>query len=154
MKVKILSKPEFNQVMGNNKIDDNNVETIPSALISINDSFGNWSVSWFDRDHPNVLRLWFDDIEHNNEVSPTNQGSCSAFSDEQAHQVIEFVKQNRDKNFLVHCSAGISRSGAVGTFINGYCGGDWEEFKRSNPYISPNPRVSRMLNQIVQGYKK
>jgi len=154
MKVKILSKPEFNQVMGNNKIDDSNVDQIPAALISINDTHGNWSVSWFDRDHPNVLRLWFDDVEHNNEVSPTNQDSCSAFSEDQAHQVIEFVKNNREKNFIVHCSAGISRSGAVGTFINGYCGGNWDEFKGSNPHILPNPRVSRMLNEIVQGYKK
>lgn len=154
IKVKVLSKPEFNDYFANRKINDTNVEELKDlALISINDTHGQWSVSWFDNDHSNVLRLWFDDVEHNFQLSPTNKESCRAFTEKQAHQVIKFAKDNRNKNFIVHCSAGISRSGAVGTFLNGYCQGDWEAFKKMNPYISPNARVNRMLNNIVQGYK-
>jgi len=42
--------------------------------------------------------------------------------------------------------AGVSRSGAVGEFVNGYAQGDWARFKRDNPQILPNGRVLRMLN--------
>jgi len=148
--VKVLSKPEFNDLMANHKIDDKNVETFESlAFISINDTHGNWSVSWFDADHPNVLRLWFDDVESNSQTSPTNPNKCSAFSPEQAKQVFDFINENHGKDFFVHCSAGISRSGAVGAFITDYHGWDREKFLKNNPYIHPNARVSRMLNQKV-----
>jgi len=45
--------------------------------------------------------------------------------------------------------AGISRSGAIGLFINDFFGGDKELFKKENPYIHPNWRVFTMLkNQM------
>lgn len=150
IKVKVFSKPGFNQLMQNHGIDDNNVEGLKDlAIISINDTHGNWSVSWFDQDHPNVLRLWFDDIEKDLQISPTNPDKCLAFTPEQSKQVFDFINLNYGKNFFVHCSAGISRSGAVGAFINDYHGWDRSKFEKDNPYIHPNARVSRMLNNKV-----
>ena len=147
-KVKVLSKPEFNEYVSNHlHLNDTNVKDFPLAFISINDTHGNWSISWFDSDHPNVLRLWFDDVEHDLELSPTNKESCRAFSQEQGKQVREFIDNNKDKDFLVHCSAGISRSGAVGRFIVDYLQGDREYFEKNNPHIHPNGRVSRILNR-------
>lgn len=152
IKVKVLSKPEFNQFMGERGIDDGNVETQMDgvALISINDTEGNWSVSWFDQDHPNVLRLWFDDVFSDTEKSPTNRYTCRAFSEEQAKKVFNFIKGNQDKDFIVHCSAGISRSGAVGAFINDYLDSDRDFFQKQNAdRIFPNAHVSILLNKLA-----
>jgi predicted protein tyrosine phosphatase len=150
-KVKVLSKPEFNQMMGSNGLDDKNIEERADnlALISINDTEGQWNVSWFDEDHPNVLRLWFDDVSSDEEKSPTNHISCRAFTEEQAKAVLEFITINKSKDFIVHCSAGISRSGAVGSFIVDYLEGDKEFFKKFNPYIHPNAHISRTLNKLA-----
>jgi len=150
-KIFILSKPQFNGIMKDHGIDDSNVEEkiLGTALISINDTMGDWSVSWFNEDHPSVLRLWFDDVETDLEVSPTNPQTCSAFTGEQAKRVFDFIKENAHKNFIVHCSAGISRSGAVGTFILDYLMGDKDHFKKTNPHIHPNGHISRLLNKLA-----
>ena len=150
-KILVTSKPLFNAFMGEQLIDDHNVEArlTGSALISINDTHGQWSVSWFHRDHPNVLRLWFDDVENDYEVSPTNKGQNRAFTKEQAQQIIDFALDNRDREFIVHCTAGISRSGAVGQFLVDFLEGDKEYFKRRSSHISPNGHVSRTLNRLV-----
>lgn len=150
-KIFVLAKPQFNEIMANNGIDDSNVEQKGKniALISINDTMGAWSVSWFNGDHENVLCLWFDDVETDLQVSPTNQNTCRAFTEDQAKQIIKFVDANSDRDFLVHCSAGISRSGAVGAFILDYLQGDKDHFKQYNSHISPNGHISRTLNKII-----
>ncbi len=151
IKIFIRSKPEFNDLMAANKLSDQNVEEKTDvAFISINDTHGQWSVSWFDQDHPNVLRLWFDDVENDTDkFSPTNQESVRAFTIEDAKKVRKFIDDNKDKKvFIVHCSAGISRSGAVGQFICDYFRCDRQEFLSDNPFIHPNGRVTRMLNNL------
>ena len=151
MKVRVLSKNLFDMVMQNNSINDGNVEKWNKHFfISIVDT-DQFSVSrepFFKSDHENLLNLAFDDCEHDGQPSPTQPSGTKAFSEEQAAKLFSFIKKHRDKEeCIVHCMAGISRSGAVGAFINGYCGGDWEEFKRQNPQIIPNGRVERMLNK-------
>jgi predicted protein tyrosine phosphatase len=152
IKIKVLSKPEFNQFMGELGISDSNVEEKMKdvALISINDTEGNWSVSWFDQDHPNVIRMWFDDVERDEQKSPTNSFTCRTFTAEQAEKLFNFIKANSNKDFIVHCSAGISRSGAVGAFINDYLDSDKEYFREFNlKRIYPNAHVSRLLNNLA-----
>ena len=150
-KIHILSKPQFNDFMANHQINDDNVESKlkSSAVISINDTAGDWSCSWFLYDHPNVLRLWFDDVETDLQVSPTNRETCRACTPEQARRIFEFIKKNKHRDFLVHCSAGISRSGAIGQFILDYLGGDKEYFEKYNPHIHPNAHISRLLNKLA-----
>lgn len=149
-KIQIISKPEFNQFMGKYGINDFNVEEkFKGAAISINDTLGDWNVSWFDHDHENVLRFWFDDVETNLQQSPTNPFTCRAFNEEQAKKVFDFVKKHADKDWVVHCSAGISRSGAIGTFILHYLEGDKEYFENRNPHIHPNGHILRMLNKLA-----
>ena len=150
MKVHVFSKREFDGVMNHHKITDENVEKFDSIFfISIvdTDQFSESREPHFKEDHENVMNLAFDDVEHDLEASPTQQYGCKAFSEKQANALFNFIKKHRDKETcIVHCMAGISRSGAVGTFVNGYAQGDWEKFKRDNPYIHPNGRVHRMLN--------
>ena len=147
MRVYVLSKREFEIIMKDNKIDDSNVEKRDSVMfISIVDT-QNREGPYFQENHDNVINFRFDDVEHDDEVSPTQEENTKAFSKEQAEQLFKFIKKNKEKETcIVHCMAGISRSAAVGVFVNGYCGGDWELFKRDNPHIAPNARVARMLN--------
>lgn len=150
MRVHILAKREFDSLMKQNKITDENVEKFDSIFfISIVDT-DTFSVSrepYFKEDHENVMTLKFDDVEHDMMASPTQAYDTRAFTEEQAEKLYKFIKANREKETcIVHCMAGISRSGAVGSFVQGYCQGDWDLFKRDNPHIAPNARVHRMLN--------
>ena len=125
-------------------------------FISINDSpTSNYFLeSWFKKDHENVKVLYFDDVENENETSPTNSGKCTPFSAQMAKDLYDFIKDNIDKaQCIVHCEAGISRSGAVGDFICGISGSNYFNFKHDNPHIRPNARVLRMLNEINRNYK-
>jgi len=150
MRVYVLSKIKFDQLMKENEITDENVEKKDQMiLISIvdTDKFSKYGEHYFKEDHENVINLSFDDCEHDNEASPTQKNKTKAFSEEQAEKLFNFIKKHKDKKTcVVHCIAGISRSAGIATFINNYCGGNWEEFKRTNPQICPNAHVHRMLN--------
>jgi len=72
------------------------------------------------------------------------------FSKEQAREVIEFldgVKESDVEIFVAQCEAGISRSGAVGSFACDYLGFDYPTFASDNSDIMPNPHVERMLRR-------
>ena len=157
MRVHVLAKVEFDGLMVQNKITDENVEKFDSIFfISLIDTH-NKKGPYFQKDHNNVMNLRFDDVEHDGgtprvlendpDLDNFDENRVKAFSEKQANELFKFIKSNRDKaTCIVHCMAGISRSGAVGMFINGYCGGDFELFKRDNPFVLPNARVHRMLN--------
>lgn len=139
------------------KINDDNVESFHGIFfISINDTETSLyhKKSWFDRDHSNVKILYFDDVENENETSPTNSGKCTPFTNEMANDLHKFIKNNLHKyQCIVHCEAGISRSGAVGTFICDISKTNYQDFMRENPHIYPNSRVLRMLNYNASIYR-
>lgn len=88
-------------------------------LISISDT---WSESqqmrelWLGNkiDTNAALFLKFADIDDNS----------SGFTDKDAERVVNFVQESfvKRKDVVVHCFAGISRSGAVAKFVNEYWG--------------------------------
>lgn len=73
------------------------------------------------------------------------------FSKIQAEQVVKFIdcanRGNEDDVLLVHCDAGISRSGAVGEFANDYLGLNYYTFVRTNPQVNANGYVLRLLRE-------
>ena len=73
------------------------------------------------------------------------------FNWRQAQAIIDFGKEinkGKDKSVLViHCDGGVSRSGAVSTFLNDYYGLDFKDFKRLNPQIKPNHYILRVLKE-------
>ena len=150
MKVFVMSKMQFKKLMVDNNITDDNVETKGDVmLISINDSnrAQGFRPTHFQRNHPNVMIMEFDDVE-NEGIPLMNGGTAVVFSQKMAHDLFQIIKRNKHrKTAVVHCEAGISRSAAVALFIVGYCGGDYDDFKKRHPWISPNARVSRMLSQ-------
>ena len=70
------------------------------------------------------------------------------FLSEHAQEVIDFLDrmQSMDERMLLilHCDAGISRSGAVGRFS-----ADYLDLAFEDKYILPNPYVSRILNEQI-----
>ena len=156
MKVIILSKKKFKEFMTYNDVNDENVENKDMLIISINDFYNPDMLhndkhgvnSHFRRQHPNVLIEHFGDypedfIERNSKYSTTG-----FFTPFKAHKMYEFIKRNSDKNLaIVHCAAGISRSGAVGSFVYDMYGKEpYEQFFRRNKQIEPNTHVSRLLH--------
>lgn len=97
----------------------------------------------FHKDTDNFKTWWFYDLEY--EV-----GSYKPMSEEQGKEIVEFILKNKDrKRCIVHCSAGVSRSGAIGEFINDLYGEPYQDFKRTNPNIVPNLYIKKLLNNYV-----
>ena len=80
-------------------------------------------------DAENLLILYFDDVD---------EGFPNAMTPEQAREIVNFVRHEDNRPIIVHCTAGISRSGAVGEVLNWYF----------NRYLEDNPPVYR-LNEIM-----
>ena len=152
MRVYVLSRERFNKEIRDNNITNDNVESKDVAIVSINNNNDNY-VPYLQNKN-NVKVMYFDDVEHDmkNIVLGTKEFAMSkAFTEEQGRELIDFIDKNRDKSqWLVHCTLGISRSGAVGLFINDYLGGDYQTFKRDNPGIVPNVQVTSILKSLTR----
>lgn len=87
-----------------------------SVLISINSEEPDELFPLqLDRNDPRILTLRFSDLtkEHiypDKILHPINK--------EQTLQLLQFIDKYKDKNFIIHCAAGISRSSAICLFIH------------------------------------
>jgi predicted protein tyrosine phosphatase len=154
MKVLILNKRNFDNMMEFSYINDDNVESQDAMFISIcsppddNQPYISQlsQTSYFKREHPNVKILYFGD--YSGDFALNNE---HAFNLGHAKELYTFIKQNKNKSMaIIHCGAGISRSGAIGTFIQDLYGtSTYDEFKRKNPRIQPNSHILRLLRQQI-----
>lgn len=107
-----------------------------AALVSISnvgDPPANLLPGWKDE---NVLRLWFDDVECNEKNHMTR---------EQAKQIADFVHQHENiGKFIIHCSAGISRSFAVAQAIT-----DWNGMLLAGVGVA-NAHVRRSVSEALR----
>jgi predicted protein tyrosine phosphatase len=140
MKVFIISKLEFEGVL--KTLNPDEVKHI--FFISILDPEVK------DALHPdsdNYKTFWFYDVEE-------DIGNFKAVTDEQIQDLYDFITSQEGREMCyVHCSAGISRSGAVGTFINDYFEQDYKKFRKRHSHIHPNGRVLRLLNRKLRESK-
>jgi len=154
MLVTVLNYNAFWEMRQTHNIDDSTVETYKSdtIFISILDSAKWFAKPQFQKDHSNVITLQFDDVLHSGDRSPTNDvPNTRSFAESDGKKIIEFLENNPDAKFcVVHCAAGISRSGAIGQFVNDYYKGDYDSFVRHNPQIMPNQMVIQTLNRLVR----
>lgn len=150
MLVTVVPKSNFDGSLKKSGVTDDNIHKRSDLfLISINDTRGTPEVPYFKYQHQNVLTIFFDDVEE--DIEHGKYGKIEAFSYGHAKQILHFVQANAHrKKCLVHCAAGISRSGAVGTFINDYFRADYADFKKRNPHIHPNGHILAMLNRVVR----
>lgn len=151
MLVKILSKNLFKLELHDLDIYDSNVEThSDKAFISILNS-GLGEKSHFYKEHRNVLILKFDDITDREKGMSKLDGTL-LFEKKHAESIINFVESNKDvEQIYVHCSAGISRSGAVGVFINDLYGIPYLDFIAKNRTIKPNYYILALLRRMYNG---
>lgn len=142
----------FRDMMEKAGVNDSTVEQMDWGIIEIMGEQDITYMPWvFTKDHPNVLRLMFDDIDEPLKVEYFDSRMAEQMypmNEEQGRQIVEFVRRNEhQKKFIVHCAAGISRSGAVAEWIMDYFGGSYDEFKKANPYTVPNKRIVSILKR-------
>jgi predicted protein tyrosine phosphatase len=157
--IHVMGILEFKNVMLKNNFNDDNIEDNKHefAVISITcgdnstDNFiplkhGMNDEHYFKSNHANVLNMEFYDID---ETIEKDGKKYESFSAEQAKRLIDFIEVNQNKHYLIHCHAGISRSGAVGQFITDFYG--WADkatfnFQYRNRII-PNVEVTKKLKE-------
>jgi predicted protein tyrosine phosphatase len=72
-------------------------------------------------------------------------------SDLELKKIVDFINLHAEKqSFVVHCSAGISRSGAVAWYIYNkfHTEIDKEQFRSDNQYINPNLYILQRLKEL------
>jgi predicted protein tyrosine phosphatase len=134
MKISILPRREMQSL-----IDEHGEKEILDRhkIVSIFDNDG----PVFNRDHENLLSLRFRDI-----TSGIGYNDEDLFSFAQADQAVEFIdKLGSNDDFIVHCGAGISRSGAVGIFTALVHGEGLDVLLQRHQDIWPNRWVFRLL---------
>lgn len=113
---------------------------------------------------PNLLALRF----HDAELGYRNKILLMTYSDaEKARKFVKQIEKNEEylkKDLYVHCTAGISRSGAFGEILNDYFNlylnnmeksKDWDFFWNMNGRrIQPNGWVKRLLRWKLFGDQK
>ena len=78
------------------------------------------------------------------------------FMPEHADRIMRFVDDG-SMPLVVHCTQGVSRSGAVGYVLNRYFNRvlatnekDYEYFMTRNPFIMPNPNVVEVFLRFLE----
>ena len=154
MKIRVLPRAFFEKIKGT-PTEANLLEK--SKIISINSSWGWDETPPFSESflqHPHLLTLTFDDI-CNEPETPEDLGNAILFNEDMAHAIMRFVDDGKFP-LLVHCTAGISRSGAVGEVLNWYFNrylesntADDEDFVQNNRQIMPNTIVRRIMLKVL-----
>lgn len=74
-----------------------------------------------------------------------------------AVRIVEFARRSDPRPLLIHCTAGVSRSGAVGEVLNWYFNRFLENnpvvyecFVHEYPDIVPTPHVRHMLLEVLK----
>jgi predicted protein tyrosine phosphatase len=109
-----MSELTAHNISANHAMD---MEKLPenTVLISINNEYQPLWPLKLDRQDPNVLTVCFSDITSNMEV----KGQLfKPLVDDDIVKILKFTNLHKDKNFLVHCAAGISRSSAICLYLN------------------------------------
>lgn len=106
------------------------------VLISVNNPTEPLHKLSIDRNSEHVLTLSFFDITGRLQY----KGKLFyPISNEEAAKIVKFINKWQHKNFIIHCTAGVSRSSAIALFINltyghGLKPNFWE-ISDPNPYV-------------------
>jgi len=92
---------------------------------------------WYD-----VLQIQFWDVEE-------SIGGYHPLTHEQGQELKEFITKHKDKRFMIHCAAGVSRSAGVGCAVECIVNFDGDDYGyktgksdiKSHERYSPNPTV-------------
>ena len=181
VEIHTLSAADFKHTMKSNDLYDCNIEQRTDvAVISIanssedsepDDIFSNgpssrWfrqrhrnvlkpSSRWFRQRHRNVLNLIFDDVSASGTepLAGSSDGDGYVIFDESmACEIAAFVETNKDASiWIVHCSAGVSRSGAVSRWLKDRLSFKYgiEANNVDGRHAIPNAYVLEVLDRVL-----
>ena len=155
MKIDILPRSYFEGRIGSDEI----AQLLKThKVISIQSSSGYDSEPPFAKGHmesKNLLCLVFDDYFGIPE-DPVERSRVALFTPEHADRIMRFVDDG-SMPLVVHCTQGVSRSGAVGYVLDRYFNSvlannerDYEYFMARNPFIMPNPNVVEVFLKFLE----
>lgn len=171
MKVYVLGKNQFDSLMDRQQVTDDSIaEKTDVFIISINNTQNcdSINVPYFKENKSNLKIMYFDDVDsdiYDTKLTTDENGKVVSFLDytkiiakamtyDQAVELVDFIVANKNKKqCIVHCTAGISRSGAIGMFINELYGEIYSEFIRKNSNIHPNTYILNLLRKAYSQSK-
>ena len=113
-----------------------------TLLISIRDKGATQAAPWFRPDA--ALYLEFDDAGPQAEFPMLPDHATAVWK-------FLFDHAQPDKQLIVQCEVGISRSAAIGKAIEHFRGGDWSMFDR--PPFYPNPHVFALMMEVAKAWE-
>lgn len=171
--IRVFSRQKFNNYIKELNINDTNIENKDICIIEffnsdvcedvinrfqIEDEFNyrqGWNSRPFKEIHNNVMQIICDDILGAKSLKVDGQlKSLVLFRFSDAIALYNFIIKNQNKKkFIVHCSAGISRSGAAGEFLKLFF--EYQGIKTHFPEynnIRPNGHILGFLRDIWNLY--
>lgn len=120
-----------------------------TVLISITDPKSNFLDLDIQNKFKNVLNIQFWDMEE-------QIGNYKPINEEESTIIRNFIIDNKDNNFVIHCEAGISRSSAVGLAVMLICQFNCDKYLMATSYnpikvhhrYSPNYTVYDMISKV------
>ena len=157
MKIDVLPREFFERRIGTDEITR---LLTRCKVISILSAAGWDSEPPFAKEHcesKNLLCLVFDDY-FGIPDDPVERSRVALFTPEHADRIMRFVDDG-SMPLVVHCTQGVSRSGAVGYVLDRWFNRtisqnetDHEYFERRNLLITPNPNVVEVLLKFLEIY--
>lgn len=155
MKIDILPRSYFEGRIGSDEI----AQLLKTyKVISIQSSSGYDSQPPFAKGHmesKNLLCLVFDDY-FGIPDDPVERARVALFTPEHAERIMRFVDDG-SMPLVVHCTQGVSRSGAIGYVLDRYFNRvlaknekDYEYFMTMNPLIMPNPNAVEVFLRFLE----
>ena len=156
MRIKVVSRRYFEEEKGTAEV----AEILSShRVVSIQSTYGLDTDPPFEKEmlsHPNLLTVVFDDEW---DRSCERCDYIRLFRREDAERIVKFVGVGR-MPLIVQCTAGISRSGAVGFALDWYFNQHMHKnpahhdfFTKSNPQVEPNPLVLEVMTKYLKEMK-
>lgn len=158
MKITVKDRYYFEDLCGTAQeasiIDSHRIISVNSVRIHEDPPF-----SWEYWTANNILLLHFDDADpadypllEESRIRNPQMPYYHFMTDQDADAIVSFVKKPDPRPIIVHCTAGISRSGAIGVALNDYFNRklvldepEHERFFRLHLNISPNLHVMKLL---------
>ena len=165
MKIQCLPRKWFEKIKGT--VLEEQV-LAHNKVMSIQSRSGYDSVPPFSEEglkSPNLLCLTFDDVTDYSDLDDDEGvvatqgfgGKMARFRPVMAQKILKHVGHGTWP-VLIHCTEGVSRSGAVASVLDHYWNFVWDKklddheyFKRVNQHISPNPVVEEIFTEYIEG---
>jgi predicted protein tyrosine phosphatase len=150
--ITVYSKANFLRYCQREHLTDDIIEASPDAYICIHSpiSLLGSNATYFNN-HPNVLNLFFDDytLKEFNRAPALIRQSIKLFDHSMSKQLKEFINVNTNaKHWHLHCTAGVSRSGAIAVWLANQLGiNPTKLIKKFN--LEPNAYVLSILREDV-----